>query len=463
MARPPKSPGRTARPKAAPKDATAASTQSVQPSTPDTVSNSPRATGRQARATRPLSATRSNNAEATDAQSYVADGVDDGDKTMVRAALHVPLAAEPRKNTLAMAVTRPIAGTAAPAPTQSATTETPHPEVAPTPAPVQAEVTATSEVPQIADELEGGVADEVDEWSAADQPTIYLPPRAFLRQRPVPQTKEVSAWPAHTALPTPPARPPALRDVPGRAAPPIPATFGLGQERLAAPDGRIAPSTPPPGVPRAALADPRMERFQELHQQRTSLDPDQREAAGGRPLAQAVRQWWRDLLPGVERALHHQHAASASGTHPLSAHADAPVARLGDAFGRLSTSARNVTQRTQAAVTPTLRRLHDQAEQRAQAIVERVEGSPARQQAPLLGPGRIAVFFQSGVTVSRAQALLATHQARPIRLIPRKHGFLVVVRPGTEAETAERLRYDQHVRDVAYLEFDEYGQPINPR
>ena len=144
-------------------------------------------------------------------------------------------------------------------------------------------------------------------------------------------------------------------------------------------------------------------------------------------------------------------------------HADTAVGRLGDAFGRLSNSARAITERTQAAVAPTLRRLHDQAEQRAQAIVERVEGGAARQQAPLLGPGRIAVFFHSGVSVSQAQATLGAQQARPIRLIPRKHGFLAVVRPGAEAETAERLRYDEHVRDVAYLEFDEFGHPIDPR
>jgi hypothetical protein len=78
-----------------------------------------------------------------------------------------------------------------------------------------------------------------------------------------------------------------------------------------------------------------------------------------------------------------------------------------------------------------------------------------RQQAPFLGPGRIAVLFRPGVTVGQAQRLLLTAQARPLRLIPRKHGFLALVRPGSEEEIAERLRQHPYVRDVIYIEYDE--------
>jgi hypothetical protein len=206
-----------------------------------------------------------------------------------------------------------------------------------------------------------------------------------------------------------------------------------------------------------------MQRFQELRQRRLAAPEERRAVEGNRPIGEMIRRWWSDLLPGLQRALQHQHEARASGVHPIPAYEVAPVARLGDAFGRLTASARGVTERAQAAVAPTLKRLHDQAEQGAQALVEKVEGSPARQQAPFLGPGRIAVFFRPGVSVGRAQLVLAAAEARPIRLIPRKHGFLAFVAPGREAQIAKRLRASEHVRDVAYLEYDEHGPSSEPR
>lgn len=135
---------------------------------------------------------------------------------------------------------------------------------------------------------------------------------------------------------------------------------------------------------------------------------------------------------------------------------------MGDAFGRLAQTARDLSERAQAAAGPTLKRWHNQAEQAAQALVERIEGSQARQQEPLLGPGRLAVFFRSGVTVGQAQKLLAASQARPMRLIPRKHGFLAYVTPGLEAEIGERLRVHPYVRDVAYLEYPDSVEPQAP-
>jgi hypothetical protein len=233
--------------------------------------------------------------------------------------------------------------------------------------------------------------------------------------------------------------------------------------RLAAPDGRLAPGTPPAGIPRAGLPNPRMERFQELRRQRILHDDGERDPNDARPVAEKVRQWWSDLRPGLSQALEHQHEARASGTHPIPAYEPAPTSRLGDAFGRLAASARELTGRAQAVAAPHLRRLHDQAEHATKAIVERIEGNTFNQQAPFLGPGRIAVFFKQGVTVGQAQRLLAASHARPIRLIPRKHGFLALVPPGSESAIAERLREHPYVRDVAFLEYDEFGDAVPPR
>jgi hypothetical protein len=110
-----------------------------------------------------------------------------------------------------------------------------------------------------------------------------------------------------------------------------------------------------------------------------------------------------------------------------------------------------------------LQELHAQAETAASAFVQKLETPAARQQAPLLGPGRIAVFFKQGVTVGQAQSLLGATRARPIRLIPRKHGFLALVAPGSEAEVSARLREHPYVRDVTYLEYNEFGEAIQPR
>jgi hypothetical protein len=408
--------------------------------------------------------------------------------TALHTTARTPTPPEPRKNTLAAAITRPVL------PTERAADETQEVPMTHLTAPPDDSAAETRLAPAVLppasrvaprDDLADEIADEVDEWTAADQPTVYLAPRALQRQRPrFLETGEQPFWPPRPAAAAPAPRPPAQRPpaqrppaqrppaqrppappagpAPGRA-PARPGTPGpFGQRRLAAPDGRPMPGTPPSGIPRAALPDPRMQRFQELRQRRLATPAERRAVEGNRPVGEIVRRWWSDLLPGLQRALHHQREARASGVHPIPAYEVAPVARLGDAFGRLTASARGVTERAHAAVAPTLKRLHDQAEQGAQALVEKVEGSPTRQQAPLLGPGRIAVFFQAGVSVGTAQSVLAAAEARPIRLIPRKHGFLAFVPPGREAQTAKRLRASEHVRDVAYLEFDEYGQPIEP-
>ncbi|HLY31455.1 MAG TPA: hypothetical protein VKQ36_10530, partial [Ktedonobacterales bacterium] len=117
--------------------------------------------------------------------------------------------------------------------------------------------------------------------------------------------------------------------------------------------------------------------------------------------------------------------------------------------------------RAQSAAGTGIKRLHNQVEQAAQGLIDHFEGGSARQQAPFLGPGRVAIFFRQGVTVGQAQRLLAMSAARPMRLIPRKHGLLASVRPGMEAAICDQLRRHPYVRDVAYLEYDEDGQPLD--
>jgi hypothetical protein len=312
------------------------------------------------------------------------------------------------------------------------------------------------------DELGTAIPNEVDEeWAVSDQPTVLIAPRhAQARYTPKSrpaflETDGYAAWPPAT---TPrDGSPPVKRDRPASSAP-MPhesrRSDVLGSPRLASPSGRLMPQTPPEGVPRAALPDPRMERFQELRHTRTAHEQGSRGPNDPSQVAEVVRQWWADLLPGLRSGLSYQREARASGTYPLPATAPTTVSRLGDAFGRLAASAREAAGRAHAAAAPHLRRIHDQAEQAAQALIDRIEGSPVRQQAPFLGPGRIAVLFRPGVTVGQAQRLLLTAQARPLRLIPRKHGFLALVRPGTEEEIAERLRQHPYVRDVIYIEYD---------
>ena len=392
---------------------------------------------------------------ATQSTGAQPDGDADGDATMLRPAVQpMPDATivrpaiepRPRKNTLANAITPPLGR-------------------------VRDEATSA---PPLAPQLPTGVADEiegeVDEWAVADQPTVYLVPQPQTPSRPAYlETGENQAWPAR---PTPP--PPTRPRAPEQQRSPLPQTPRppagsrpdsplARQQRLASPAGRPMPGTPPIGVPRAALPDPRMSRFQTLRQQRLAHEGGERAPSEPPSVASAVRQWWSDLLPNLEHALTYQREARASGLHPIPAYEPTPVSRLGDAFGRLAATARDLTGRAQAAASPTLKRLHNQAEQAAQAIVDKIEGPTARQQAPLLGPGRVAVFFRQGVTIGQAQALLSASHARPIRLIPRKHGFLTLVTPGMEAEIGERLREHPYVRDVAYLQYDDYGHAIEPR
>jgi hypothetical protein len=228
-----------------------------------------------------------------------------------------------------------------------------------------------------------------------------------------------------------------------------------GQERIPSPTGRPAAGTWP------ANSDPRIRRLEELRRQRLAQIAG--EHGEGVPVAQMVRQWWNDLVPGMRNALHSQHEARASGVYPMPATETATTGRLGDAFGRLSAAVRDMSERAQSATGPTLKGIHERAEHAAQAIVERFEGSPARQQAPLLGPGRLAVFFRQGVTVGDAQRLLVATRARPMRLIPRRHGFLALVPPGNESSIGEQLRQHPYVRDVVYLEYDALGQALPPR
>jgi hypothetical protein len=409
-------------------------------------------------------------AEADDGTAQ--DGAAAEDAIAAKPTVRSQPISRPRRNTLAAAIRRPpeepdverVEAKSAPA-----APEAPQPR---------------ADVEIGAGDLPAGIADEVDEWSVADQPTVYLAPKPQPRSRPqFLETGESQTWPPRPAGATPPPSPP-RPDMPRRAEPsrrpPAARSGGVPTEprhegasrpvardaigrRYAAPDGRTLPRTPPAGAPRAGLSNPRLSRFQELRRQRAAHEAGERSEDDQRPVADLVKQWWSDLAPGLARALDHQHEARASGVHPIPAHEPTATSRLGDAFGRFAASARELTERAQAAAAPTLKRLHNQAEQAAQAIVGRIEGSPTRQQAPLLGPGRIAVFFKQGVTMGQAQRLLAASHARPIRLIPRKHGFLSLVPPGAEAEIGNRLREHPYVRDVAFLDYNEYGETVAPQ
>lgn len=422
-------------------------------------------------------------ADVASADSDESDQSDESATAKQESVRSTPPTSRPRKTTLAVAITRPVrADERLEARNQDARSETPSRTAAPSsPSGPAAGGHPAVPAPSIPDEID----DEVDEWGLADQPTVYISPRPPRKPRPeYLETGEGYSWPPRPSGATPPAgvprgmtprppqRPPSVPTVPRRdpaaqrpihPAPPAPPMPPMPpSSRLASPSGRMMPGTPPTGVPRAALPNPRMERFQELRRQRAHHLHGERDEDDPRPVAEVVRQWWGDLLPGLQGALHYQREARASGVHPIPAYVPQPGTRLGDAFGRLTQTARDLSERAQAAAGPALKRWHDQAEQAAQALVERIEGTPARQQQPLLGPGRLAVFFRSGVTVGQAQKLLAASQARPMRLIPRKHGFLAYVTPGQEAEIGERLRVHPYVRDVAYLDYTADGAPPAP-
>jgi hypothetical protein len=370
-----------------------------------------------------------------------------------------------------------------------ATTQLPIPEAGPVAAPEAAPVAVT--------EPADAIADEVDpDWAVADQPTVQftpptMPPARKTDRPAFLETGEQEIWPPRPSPASTPVvpteRPPVAPFPPAAAATPVPQIDGqarpysatrprtLGQVqpnpiprpvtrpntysgRLASPTGRQ-----PLGSADAPYSDPRMRRLVELRLQRDAHSEGHRGPTDNMPVGQMVRQWWSDLLPGLSQALDHMHEARESGIYPIPAHEATPTARLGDAFGRLSRAARDLGGRAQAVAGPTINRLHDRAEHAAQALVDRIEGPPARQQAPLLGPGRLAVFFQQGVTVVQAQRLLVSNRARPMRLIPRRHGFLALVQPGQEPAVGEQLRQHPYVRDVVYLEYGDNGEPLPPR
>lgn len=330
--------------------------------------------------------------------------------------------------------------------------------------------------PAMEDEILDEVEDDgEDEWTLADQPTVVWTPEQIAQMQAVKpdflqNTGELASWPPREGvMPPEPESDYSHHDwrvgLPPRPRPPFPMQgasrpITSTEQRLAAPDGRMAP--PPPSASQAgAQPDPRMERFQELRRQR--FEQGDNAPADPAPVGDVVKQWWNDLRPNLSEALSYQREARASGMHPIPAYVATPTSRLGDAFGRLAATALELSDRAQQATAPAFKRIHDQVEQVAQNLISRFEGDSVRQQAPLLGPGRIAVFFRQGVTVGQAQRLLAASAARPMRLIPRKHGFLARVETGKEAEVCERLRQHPYVRDVAYLEYNEYGEAVGGR
>ncbi|MBF6590151.1 MAG: hypothetical protein IVW57_06415 [Ktedonobacterales bacterium] len=403
-----------------------------------------------ARETRPLAAISAHLGDTTSSQETPVSGPAPADSTP-----HAPDISADAEATAIREVTR-----AASLPGKDAVDQASASGSQPAMPPTAMEATAPME--DLPNDFPEEIPDESDGWAAADQPTIVLSPHAFKRKQTTsPETSEPRSWPPNTTRPntlgdvTPPI---SLRGQEATSARPS----GLNGPRLAAPDGRRALTSPPEGVARAALSNPRMHRFQELRRQRVTHEQGERAPDEGRPVTEVMRQWWGDLRPGLERALSYQREARASGMHPIPAHEPTAFSRLGDAFGYMATSVRDLAERATHAAGPRLKHLHTRAERAAQAFIQKFEGSEVRQQGPLLGPGRIAVFFRPAVTVGQAQRLLAATQARPMRIIPRKHGFLAWVKPGTEAEVSERLKMHPYVDDVAYLDYDVYGDPVDP-
>ncbi|HET9109518.1 MAG TPA: hypothetical protein VFN78_01715 [Ktedonobacterales bacterium] len=407
---------------------------------------------------------------------------DDLDATVMRpmqrpqvSSLDQPMTepAPPRRyNTLAGAFNRSRASASDPSAAMARPSNPSTPSTPLTPPPTTAAFAGMDSDDEFVDEVD----DTEDGWAMADQPTVQWTPEQIQQmQRLKPdfltQTSEQPSWPpSPSAAPAAPESDASHHDwrvgLPPRPQPPFSlngtARPTANEQRLAAPDGRVAPEPASASIA-GALPDPRMARFQELRRQRFAHDQGERASDDPAPVADTMRQWWSDLRPGLQNALHFQREARASGMHPIPAYEATPVSRMGDAFGRLAASARELSERAQQAAAPTIKRIHDQVEQAAQGIISRFEGDTVRQQAPLLGPGRIAIFFRQGVSVGQAQRLLAASAARPMRLIPRKHGFLARVQPGTEAEVCERLRMHPYVSDVVYLEFNEYGEPVGGR
>jgi hypothetical protein len=402
----------------------------------------------------------------SDALAEATDAAAQGPRPTVElAAVAAPSAGEPAQAD-ELGVTKPRIPVAVPAP------------VADVPDLAAGDPAVTTQLPIVDLDLgdDGGIPDEVeDEWSLADQPTIQItPPRPKVPRPAYLETGEQAVWPPRpTPAPTPAVRPEEPRAaLPPRPNPrptptpiPRPPSFTrppvrppTTQQRIPSPTGRM-----PAGAAAAAYSDPRMRRLMALREQREAHAEGQRPPGDNLPVAQLVRQWWSDLLPGLSQALDHQHEARASGVYPIPAHEPSPLAGLGDAFGRLAAVVRDLSGRAQSAAMPALNRLHERAEQAAQALVERIEGPAVRQQAPLLGPGRVAVFFRQGVTLGQAQRVLVGTQVRPMRLIPRRHGLLGMVQPGYEAEAGEQLRQHPYVRDVVYLRYDEQGQALAAR
>jgi hypothetical protein len=417
-----------------------------------------------------------------------------GDET-VHAPRVEPAPTVPRKNTLAVAIPRRPseagdAGRDTPAATSAqvqrdephvvgASGGRPQPDGRPPYADAAEPPPATDDGDQMDEADVFDEVDENDEWSIADQPTIYLTPRSHTPPRratpppaeaptaelPAPRIRRTLADAPGMPRPSLGSRPNGPRSAPPASGPrrdgPPSAPTGYGRTRLASPEGEVIPPAPPDGISPAALPDPRLQRFQRLRERRLTRDAGGQDSSDPRPVAEVARQWWNDLAPGVRKGLSHQHEARASGVHPIPAYEPAPSSRLGDAFGRLAASARELGDRARAVAAPALKRIHAQTEQAAQKLVHRIEGPTARQQAPLLGPGRIAVFFRQGVTVRQAHEALMDAHARPLRLVPRKHGFLAYVVPGSEAQVAATLRDHPHVDDVAFLEYDEFGNPLD--
>ncbi len=298
-----------------------------------------------------------------------------------------------------------------------------------------------------------------------DTPTIILDVAALLDAPPPPMEAPIPPPPLDDPFP-PPARS-FPRPLPDASFPRPDASDASGTPTRRRAD--LPAQGEASGMPtrkRAPQSGPLFDRDEELARlRRLRLE---REAQGhavapeSEQITSKLRQWWRDIRPGLDRVLGRSHRAGSRGARATTYQTSSqlPAVRMrpvteGDipAVSRLSAAARTIGERAQTAAGPALAKLHTRAEHMAQQIVDRIDerlgGRPPLQHV-LLGPGRMIVSFAPNVTIRDAQIIIASVQARSLRRLVGYNAYLVLVPPGREARYAERLHAYRQVTGVHF-------------
>jgi hypothetical protein len=220
-----------------------------------------------------------------------------------------------------------------------------------------------------------------------------------------------------------------------------------------------------PTTKRAAPTGPLEDRDAELarlRSQRLERESQLPAPTTGTPFTDKLRQWWRDIRPGLDRVLGRSHHAGSRGARATSFQTSAqlPAVRVrsvtdgeAPAIERRSPTARSIGERAQTAALPALAKLHTRAEHMAQQLVNRIDehlGDHPPMQHVILGPGRMIVSFAATVTIRDAQTIIASVQARSLRRLVGYNAYLVLVPPGREARYAGRLHAYRQVTGVHF-------------